>query len=761
MLPHQSTVIAALLATATVAAQDAPRPLDEATTTVLERSAAIWPRLPRGWNDGAFTGNGTLGTIMWQADDGRVRFEISRMDLYDHRGPAQAGGMLFRHYRLPNGHLALRWGATPVDGQLRLDLARAEINGRITSSAGILGLRIRTHAIRPIIQIDTEAPSGSEAPVWSWHAEAAQSPRTRKVPAGLTAYPPAVQHQSGRVSVSVQEQPEAAATGTLGAGVGQYATAWATAERGGGRRTTFVSLAHSHPGRTAAEAAAAAVSDALVADAALLDREHHDWWAEHWRRSLVSLPDARLESFYTLQIYKMGSALRGGGPLLDLLGPWYQPTVWPAIWWNLNQQMAYSPFPVAGQLEAADTLLDHLWRGREQLARNAGPGPDGRLAIGRATGPALEEAVGREIGNLPWVMHNLWESYRMSMDDGRLRERILPLMHGTFRHLDHLLQPAADDRLTLPPCASPEYAEHAVDCSYALGSLRWLARTIITAEARLGVGDGLAGRCRTVLDRLVPYPVGSSGYLIGRDLPLTSSHRHWSHLFMIHPFAEVALDDPVHGPLARRSVEHWLSMPQEFTGFSYAAAASIAARAGDGEAAVRHLDGLFAFGGMLANTMTRETGPVIETAFGGARAVQDLLLRSDGPVIEVFPAVPAAWAEALFTGLRAEGGFRIDARRRAGATEQVRISSLAGEPCRIRTRLPLPVRCLSGHRVTTDQQGISTVELPRGATALLVGGAGAAGGEERPVVITRPASGPWGLAKPQALTPAPSTSPTP
>ena len=120
-----------------------------------------------------------------------------------------------------------------------------------------------------------------------------------------------------------------------------------------------------------------------------------------------------------------------------------------------------------------------------------------------------------------------------------------------------------------------------------------------------------------------------------------------------------------------------------------------------------------------------------------------------------------AWAEALFTGLRAEGGFRIDARRRAGATEQVRISSLAGEPCRIRTRLPLPVRCLSGHRVTTDQQGISTVELPRGATALLVGSAGAAGGEERPVVITRPASGPWGLAKPQALTPAPSTSPTP
>jgi alpha-L-fucosidase 2 len=747
---HPATVIAALLATASLAAQDAPLPLDDATAAVLERSAAVWPRLPRGWNDGAFTGNGNLGTILWQADDGRLRFEISRMDLYDHRGPEQAGGMLFRHYRLPNGNLSMRWGATPVDGQLRLDLARAEINGRMTSDVGVLDIRIRTHAIRPIIQIDTKVLSGGDAPEWSWHAEAAKSPRTRKVPAGLTAYPPPLLRQHGQVSVSIQEQPEDAATGTLGAGAGQYATAWATAERGGGRRTTFVSLAHSHPGRTAAEAAAAAVGEALAADAALLDREHLDWWTEHWRRSLVSLPDARLESFYTLQIYKMGSALRGGGPLLDLLGPWYQPTVWPAIWWNLNLQMAYSPFPVAGQLEAADTLLDHLWRGRDQLARNAGPGPAGRLAIGRATGPALEEAVGREIGNLPWVMHNLWERYRMTMDDGRLRERILPLMHGTFRHLDHLLQPAEGDRLTLPPCASPEYAEHAADCSYALASLRWLARTIITAEERLGLDDGLAGRCRVVLDRLVPYPVGPSGYLIGRDLPLKSSHRHWSHLFMIHPFAEIALDDPVHGPLARRSVEHWLSMPQEFTGFSYAAAASIAARAGDGEAAVRHLDGLFAFGGLLSNTLTRETGPVIETALGGARAVQDLLLRSDGSVIEVFPAVPAAWAEALFTGLCAEGGFRVDARRQSGATVLVRITSLAGEPCRVRTRLPPPISCRSGHRVQTDADGITSIELPRGATAELVGTATRDIGPLRAVAITRPASGPWGLGKPAA-----------
>ena len=48
-----------------------------------------------------------------------------------------------------------------------------------------------------------------------------------------------------------------------------------------------------------------------------------------------------------------------------------------------------------------------------------------------------------------------------------------------------------------------------------------------TIPRRHAGGDTLA--------QLTPYPVGPSGYLIGRGQPLEQSHRHFSHLMMVYP----------------------------------------------------------------------------------------------------------------------------------------------------------------------------------------------------------------------------------
>ena len=71
--------------------------------------------------------------------------------------------------------------------------------------------------------------------------------------------------------------------------------------------------------------------------------------------------------------------------------------------------------------------------------------------------------------------------------------------------------------------------------------------------------------------------------------------------------------------------------------------------------------------------------------------MQDKLLQSWGNEIHVFPAVPTAsnkWDEAVFHDLRAEGAFLVSARWQNGKTSWIRIKSLAGEPCRIKTDLP-------------------------------------------------------------------------
>lgn len=46
---------------------------------------------------------------------------------------------------------------------------------------------------------------------------------------------------------------------------------------------------------------------------------------------------------------------------MDLMGPWYHDsTPWPAIWWNLNIQLTYSPLFAINHVELVKPLADML-----------------------------------------------------------------------------------------------------------------------------------------------------------------------------------------------------------------------------------------------------------------------------------------------------------------------------------------------------------------------------------------------------------------
>lgn len=64
--------------------------------------------------------------------------------------------------------------------------------------------------------------------------------------------------------------------------------------------------------------------------------------ARCYRKSFVSFPDQRLQSFHWIQLYKVASSSRAGGPVMATSGPWLESTPWPAVWWNLNVQLEYS-----------------------------------------------------------------------------------------------------------------------------------------------------------------------------------------------------------------------------------------------------------------------------------------------------------------------------------------------------------------------------------------------------------------------------------
>jgi hypothetical protein len=705
----------------------------------------IWNKLPSSWDNAPFVGNGRLGTIFWMNENGALSFEISRGDLYDHRVTPPQSSPLYTKYRLPNGHFELSFSNDKKpEGNMRLDLWNAEVTGLIKNKDKNWNIRCFTHALKNVIVLEV---FGSEKPRLVWIPDTARSTR-KGAPKNIKPYPLQVLQQMNSCNVSVQEMPEDEQFQTAGLGAGQYATAWKAVESAPGKTVYYISIALSYPGRTAASDAVGLINKAANDGVTVLEKTHCNWWHEYYPKSFVSLPDAAMESFYWIQMYKMASASREGGPVLDLMGPWFRTTGWPAIWWNLNIQLTYWPFYMSNHLEEAAPLAEYVWNQRANLAKNAAPYESDSYAIGRASALDLSMVVGGEVGNLPWVMHNLWLQYCSSMDDAFLKKRLFPLMKGSYNYLRHITIKQPDGTLSLPKTASPEYTDAVENSTYTLACLRWLASTLITADARLKANDPVVKDCKDLLKHLTPYEVNdTSGFMVGKGMPFAKSHRHWSHLFMIYPFHEYSLDNPAQAPLIRKSFENWVSKPQAFAGYSYLGAASILADGGRGDEALNFLK-TFLKKASLANTMYREGFPVIETPLAFDRTIQEMLMTSYGNTIRIFPGVPSVWKNIAFADMRAEGAFLVTARRENGTTSFIKIKSLAGEPCRVSTGMTGEIH-VSGENKSFKDLGNGLVEigLSKGKTVTIYFGDKIPSTDVAPVDFVEK-SMPWGEAKP-------------
>ena len=75
----------------------------------------------------------------------------------------------------------------------------------------------------------------------------------------------------------------------------------------------------------------------------------------------------------------------------------------------------------------------------------------------------------------------------------------------------------------------------------------------------------------------------------------------------------------------------------------------------------------------------------IDANFGTPSAMVEMLLYSKPGVIELLPALPAAWSDAgEVTGIGARGGFVVDLKWRRGRVTSARIRSLGGRRTRVK-----------------------------------------------------------------------------
>jgi hypothetical protein len=116
---------------------------------------------------------------------------------------------------------------------------------------------------------------------------------------------------------------------------------------------------------------------------------------------------------------------------------------------------------------------------------------------------------------------------------------------------------------------------------------------------------------------------------------------------------------------------------------------------------------------------------VIETPLSAVTTINEMLLQSWGGIIRVFPAVPAQWKDASFHDLRAKGSFLVSAARKNGTTQFIRVKSLAGQTCLVKTGWQGGIKAFGKRKfmVTKKTDDVISIDLKKGEEVFLYTGA--------------------------------------
>ncbi len=714
--------------------------------TFLGRSDIDWEVLPKRFDHGIFHGNGLMGCMIYQDSTNQIRWEVGHSDVTNHRRD---------NNRLPIGGMVLETVGEIKEGTSHLDLWNAESMGEVLTTKGTIKFRTYIHAIKMVMIVDVECSEGEKAARFKWLATPAID---RKIPRFFKEEPrspPSRIEKDQEITRCIQERVAG----------GEFATAWSEINTGKNKRRLYLSIVDSYPEMLASEKASSVLRKVMEEKAKILKKSHRDWWHNYYPASFISVPDAQIEGFYWAQIYKLACATRQDRHVIDLLGPWFRKAHWPRIWWNLNIEMAYSSVYPANRLELGESFTRFIDAKRHNFTKNAKEiwGFDDCATVTHNTDndglpgngcQALKKYINP--GDFTWALHLYWQQYRYSMDHTLVTEQskhaFYPLLKKSINLYLHLLTTGNDGKLHLPALHSPEYGnEGIVDNNYNLSLLRWGCKTLIDLDNRYKFEDPMRSEWERVLRDLVAYPQDENGFSVGASTKLERSHRHWSHLLMVWPLHLLSTDQTENRELVEKSLLHWLTVEdgKQIFGWSSAAAASMYATLGDGEKAIERLRGHHNNKRyVMPNTMYIEGAPVIECALVAARSLEDMLIQSWGDCIRIFPAVPDEWKELAFNDLRTEGAFLVSASRKESKTQWVKIKSLAGEPCRIRSSIYGEISIVKNGQ--TSQQNVSKkeiieIELKKGEEAVIYAGNKAPNLTISPVHINEEDHNFWGV----------------